>query len=78
VQIVGSPLYHTAVLYFSTSALHLGHSLGIRVSAEGIETNEQLVALRALACDTACGYLLARPLPADEVTALIAAGTPLA
>jgi len=27
VQIVGSPLYHTAVLYFSTSALHLGHSL---------------------------------------------------
>jgi long-chain acyl-CoA synthetase len=27
VQIVGSPLYHTAVLYFSTSALHLGHRL---------------------------------------------------
>lgn len=27
VQIVGSPLYHTAVLYFSQSALHLGHSL---------------------------------------------------
>ncbi|MCB9666396.1 MAG: acyl-CoA synthetase [Alphaproteobacteria bacterium] len=27
VQIVGSPLYHTAVLYFSSSALHLGHSL---------------------------------------------------
>jgi diguanylate cyclase (GGDEF)-like protein/PAS domain S-box-containing protein len=61
-----------------SAVVHLGHSLGIRVSAEGIETNEQLVALRALACDTACGYLLARPLPADEVTALIAAGTPLA
>ncbi len=27
VQLVGSPLYHTAVLYFSTSALHLGHRL---------------------------------------------------
>jgi long-chain acyl-CoA synthetase len=27
VQLVGSPLYHTAVLYFSTSALHLGHTV---------------------------------------------------
>jgi len=27
VQLVGSPLYHTAVLYFSSSALHLGHQL---------------------------------------------------
>ncbi len=38
VQIVGSPLYHTAVLYFSTSALHLGHSLVVmeKWTAEGM------------------------------------------
>ena len=61
-----------------SAVVNLGHSLGIRVSAEGIETNEQLVALRALSCDTACGYLLARPLPPDEVAPLIAAAKPLA
>ncbi|MFZ4515702.1 MAG: sensor domain-containing protein [Acidimicrobiia bacterium] len=61
-----------------SAVVGLGHSLGIRVSAEGIETTEQLVALRALGCDTACGYLLARPLPAHEVEQLIATGQPLA
>lgn len=38
VQIVGSPLYHTAVLYFSSSALHLGHTVVLmrKWTAEGM------------------------------------------
>mgnify|MGYP002633827079 CR=1 FL=1 len=38
VQLVGSPLYHTAVLYFSSSALHLGHQLVVmdKWTAEGM------------------------------------------
>jgi EAL domain-containing protein (putative c-di-GMP-specific phosphodiesterase class I) len=43
----------------------LGHRLGKRVVAEGIETAEQLRALRELGCDIAQGYHLARPAPAD-------------
>jgi EAL domain-containing protein (putative c-di-GMP-specific phosphodiesterase class I) len=44
-------------------------ALGCTVTAEGVETKTQLDALRALNCDRAQGFLLARPLPADEVTA---------
>jgi len=40
----------------------LGHSLGKTVVAEGIETDEQLVQLRALDCDVGQGYHLSRPL----------------
>jgi EAL domain-containing protein (putative c-di-GMP-specific phosphodiesterase class I) len=44
------------------------------VVAEGIETVEQLEALRAHGCDQAQGYLLGRPQPADEILALLHAG----
>ena len=50
-----------------TSSISLAHELGLRVVAEGIETPAQLLRLRELGCDVAQGYLLARPLPADQV-----------
>ena len=42
------------------------HALGLRAVAEGVETEEQLAALRALDCDFAQGYYFARPQPAME------------
>lgn len=51
----------------------LAGALGFDVVAEGVETPEQLAALRVLGCDYAQGYLLARPQSAANVAALIAA-----
>ena len=50
----------------------LGHALGLTVLAEGVEHERQLKLLRSLGCDVAQGYLFAHPLPADEVTTLLA------
>ena len=48
----------------------LGHSLGMRVVAEGIETSAQLAAVQALGIDQFQGYLLGKPLPPDQFEAL--------
>jgi diguanylate cyclase len=48
----------------------LGHSLGMRVVAEGIETQAQLEAVTALGIDQFQGYLLGKPLPPDQFEAL--------
>ncbi len=41
--------------------VHLGHQLGLEVVAEGVETQQQLEALRHQGCDVVQGYLLGRP-----------------
>jgi diguanylate cyclase (GGDEF)-like protein len=50
----------------------LAHSLGLTVTAEGVETAAQAERLRALRCDTAQGWFFASPASADEVAAMIA------
>ncbi len=50
----------------------LAHNLGITVTAEGIETQDQLVQLRAVGCDQGQGYFFARPVSADRVPELLA------
>ena len=50
----------------------LGGSLGMRTTAEGVETEDQLARLRAAGCTEVQGYLFSRPRPAREVRALIA------
>ena len=45
------------------STIDLAHSLGLKVTAEGVETPTALALLRGMGCDTAQGYLIARPLP---------------
>ncbi len=49
----------------------LAHVLGMEVTAEGVETDGQWKRLAALGCDQIQGFLLARPLPSVEVTALL-------
>jgi EAL domain-containing protein (putative c-di-GMP-specific phosphodiesterase class I) len=44
----------------------LGHTLGLIVVAEGVETPEQLAHVRSACCDRVQGYLLSRPLPETE------------
>jgi EAL domain-containing protein (putative c-di-GMP-specific phosphodiesterase class I) len=51
--------------------LGLARQLGLRVVAEGIETAEQLEFLQGEHCGRGQGYHLARPMPADAVTALL-------
>ena len=55
------------------AVIGLAHTLGMGVSAEGVETPGQLEELRRLKCDSACGFLLSRPVPADEISRLLAA-----
>ncbi len=57
--------------------LRLGHSLGMKVVAEGVETPEQLEALWALGCDMGQGYYICRPLPHQELQAVLSEGLPL-
>jgi diguanylate cyclase (GGDEF)-like protein len=45
----------------------LGHSLGLTVVAEGVETESQLEYLKAIGCDAYQGFLFARPMPAGEI-----------
>jgi EAL domain-containing protein (putative c-di-GMP-specific phosphodiesterase class I) len=53
----------------------MAHAVGLRVVAEGVETREEEEYLRAFGCDRAQGYLYAKPQPAEEITALLAAPT---
>jgi diguanylate cyclase (GGDEF)-like protein/PAS domain S-box-containing protein len=51
----------------------LGHSLGLKVIAEGVETGEQLEFLRRKVCDEFQGFYFSRALAADKFTALLQA-----
>jgi len=53
----------------------LAKTLHLSITSEGIETVEQLAQLRALECDQGQGYHFSRPLPADQLQALLAAPT---
>jgi diguanylate cyclase len=55
-----------------TSTIELAHSMGLRVVAEGVEEAEAWNLLRHLGCDYAQGYLISRPLPAQDVPAFVA------
>ncbi|HWK25076.1 MAG TPA: EAL domain-containing protein [Solirubrobacter sp.] len=53
------------------STIDLAHNLGLRVVAEGVESEDAWRSLEAFGCDFAQGYYLSRPLPTDAATRLI-------
>ena len=53
--------------------LDIAKILGVPVIAEGVETEEQLLALKDLGCDLAQGYFFSRPVPGDEFDSFITA-----
>lgn len=64
----------------SSSVIALGHAMGLKVLAEGVETREQLEFLQQKGCDYFQGYFCSRPLPAEDFTRLLEAareGLPL-
>jgi len=52
--------------------IDLGHALGYRITAEGIETQEQYDFLRNAGCDQGQGYLMGRPMPAPDLARWLA------
>lgn len=55
----------------ASTIVAMGHILGFKVLAEGVETQEQLAFLQKTGCDTYQGYLKSRPIPADEFVNLL-------
>ena len=61
---------HAAIV---RSIIDLGHNLGFRVVAEGVETDAILSCLRSTGCDVSQGSLLARPMPIDRLASWLTA-----
>jgi EAL domain-containing protein (putative c-di-GMP-specific phosphodiesterase class I) len=55
----------------TATIIAMGHTLGFRVLAEGVETQEQLAFLREKGCDAYQGYLASRPVPAEDFAELL-------
>lgn len=53
------------------ATINLGHSLGLEVIAEGVETEDQYEYLRAEGCDVVQGYLFGRPMAPSDLAAIL-------
>ena len=51
----------------------MASALGLEVTAEGVETQQQLSILKGLQCERAQGFYLARPMPSAEMSRFVAA-----
>jgi diguanylate cyclase (GGDEF)-like protein len=60
----------------TTAMIAMGHALGLKVVAEGVETDAQSLLLRRQGCDEMQGYLFSRPVPADRLAQFLAGSRP--
>ena len=58
------------------AVVELGHGMGLRIVAEGVETEAQQQRLKELGCDYAQGYLISRPLSATQLEPLLRSRAP--
>ena len=57
----------------AVAIINMAHDLQLKIVAEGVETREQFDFLRLHDCDEIQGYLVCRPIPADELSAMLRA-----
>ncbi len=60
-----------------SAIIAMAHALNLRVTAEGVEREDQLAFLEARGCSCIQGYLVGRPAPADAITKMLRSGTGL-
>jgi len=75
---VGWSLDGAAEFAICRSLIELGHALGLRVIAEGVETLEQATLLRDAGCDELQGFLFCQALPPEEIERLLNDPAPFA
>lgn len=59
------------VAHIVTAIVSLGRSLGLRLTAEGVEKQEELDFLKSINCEDVQGFLFYRPLPAQKATEIL-------
>ena len=64
-------LVDNKVLLLVSSMIEMGHKLGYKIIAEGVETSEQLNILKGMNCEAIQGYLFSKPGPPDEISKLL-------
>ena len=62
----------------TAAIIAMAHNLKLRVVAEGVETEEQLAFLQLQGCDEVQGYLISRPMPAEDITLFLREWEPFA
>lgn len=68
VQPLGQAVDSAAIV---TAVVTLGHALGLTVTAEGVETREQLEILNAVGCNELQGFLFSRAIPEEQLAELL-------
>jgi diguanylate cyclase (GGDEF)-like protein/PAS domain S-box-containing protein len=63
--------HNTGDLALCEAMIVMAHKLDMKVIAEGVETNKQQTLLKGIGCDYAQGFLLSKPVPADEFEKLL-------
>ncbi len=64
-------LRDAAIMTLVSTIISMAHSLRLKVVAEGVDAEEQAKILDRLGCDQMQGYLFSKPLPFDDMTALL-------
>ncbi|MDG4658557.1 EAL domain-containing protein [Ectobacillus antri] len=68
VQHLGEDSHDTAIV---AAIISMAHQLGIKITAEGVETQDQLHILQEMGCDDAQGYYFSKPLPLETIQQLL-------